>query len=167
MPAKTIPGNEQVKGAMVTVSSEAFGLILVKNCWDKWSHIVPEKAKDPKWVIPKYDPKVESTWKYHKTLWSDGRNGQKKGQGWTPEGYEALNKKMIQVKEWRANKDELGPKLKRILNAVKASFGISLDEKDPPAKKRKKKTTDEPAPKYARIMVDEADEDEEWETFAV
>ena len=92
MPVKTIPGNERLRGPMVTISSEAFALVLVKNCWDKWTHIIPKKAENSRWEIPKYDAKKEETHKCHSALWSDGRNGQKKGQGWTSEGYTALLK---------------------------------------------------------------------------
>ena len=47
-PLTLVPGHEdsQMKGCMVTVSCEAFGLVLVRNCWDKWTKIVPEKAKE-------------------------------------------------------------------------------------------------------------------------
>ena len=39
-PLTMVPGYEdsQMKGCMVTVSCEAFGLVLVQNCWDKWTH---------------------------------------------------------------------------------------------------------------------------------
>ena len=64
-PLKMVPGYEKsnLNGTMVTLSCEAFGLILVKNCWDKWKEIVPEKARDDKWKIPKWNKDDSDTHK--------------------------------------------------------------------------------------------------------
>ena len=163
-PLKMVPGFEktQIKGPMLTVSCEAFGLVLVRNCWDKWVEIVPQKAKDDKWPIPKFNKDDEDSHKYHKTLWSDGRNGQKKGQGWTPEGYEALNAQMDTLQKFRAQqKQARWAQLKAVLRLVRTANKIPDEEKDPPSKGKKRKRSTDPLPVYAKITIEE--EDDEWD----
>ena len=159
-PLKMVPGFEKttLKGPMVTLSCEAFGLVLVRNCWDKWTHIVPQKAKDDKWPIPKWDKHDKETHKYHKTLWSDGRNGQKKGQGWTPEGYEALNQAMEKVQKFREDqKTAKWAQYKAILRLVRTANSIDAGEKEPPSKGKKRKRSASPPPVCAKIHVEESD----------
>ena len=164
-PLKLVPGFEKttLKGPMVTVPCEAFGLVLVKNCWPKWTHIVPQKARDDKWPIPKCNEDDESTHKYHKTLWSLSRNGQKKSQGWAPEGYTALNDSMDFLTKFReAQKKDKYTQVKGVLALVRKSNKIPAGEKNPPVKgKGKKRKADTPAPVYAKITVEE--EDCEWD----
>ena len=162
-PLKMVPGFEKtdLKGTMVTLSSEAFGLVLVKNCWDKWTEIVPEKARDDKWPIPKWNKEDDTTHKYHCTLWSDGRNGQKKGQGWTPEGYEALNKAMEDMQKFRTQqKTAKWAQYKAVLKLVRTKNEIPAGEKEPQPKGKKRKRVAAAPPVYAKITVEE--EDCEW-----
>ena len=162
-PLTMVPGYEdsQMKGCMVTVSCEAFGLVLVQNCWDKWTHIVPQKAKDEKWPIPKWNKDDAETHKCHKTLWSDGRNGQKKGHGWTPDGYKALNDAMDALSEFRAaQKKDKWSQFKAVRKLVRKANNIAEGEKEPPPKGRKRKRSNDPPPVYAKITVEE--EDCEW-----
>ena len=164
-PLKMVPGYEKtkIKGPMLTVSCEAFGLVLVRNCWDKWTKIVPQKAVDDKWPIPKWNKDDKTTHDYHKTLWSDGRNGQKKAQGWSPEGYEALNQEMDKLLKFRDADMKAGwARHKAVLKLVRATNQIPDGEKEPPVKGRKRKRgTTEAPPVYAKIIIQE--EDYEWD----
>ena len=163
-PLRMVPGFEttNLKGPMLTVSCEAFGLVLVRNCWDKWVEIVPQKAKDHNWPIPKWNKDDKDTHKYYKTLWSDGRNGQKKGQGWSPEGYEALNQEMDKLTKFRAEqKKEKFAKYLAVLKLVRTTNEVPDGEKDPPAKGKKRKRAAEAPPVYAKIRIEE--EDDDWD----
>lgn len=162
-PLKMVPGFEKtnLKGCMLTVSCEAFGLVLVQNCWDKWTLIVPKKAADNKWPVPKWSKTDTDTHKYHKTLWSDGRNGQKKAQGWTPEGYQALNSAMEMLQKFRAQqKQQKWARYKDVFKLVRTANGIPAGEKEPPVKGRKRKRTSGAPPVYDKIAVEE--DDCEW-----
>ena len=66
MPVQMMTIAGENPGAHVTKESEALGLIIVENCYEKWTHIVPEKAKDDEWVIPAFKKSDRSTHKYHK-----------------------------------------------------------------------------------------------------
>ena len=145
----------------VTKESEAFGAIVVENCYSKWQHIVPEKVKDNSWKCQDYDKHDSTTHKWHNTRWSDGRNGQVKGQGWSNEAYDELNAAIRRVKAFRKqDKANKWAGLQACLQVVKAANDIPLDADGPAKKKRKKSKSDEPPPVYAEI---ENLSDDEWE----
>lgn len=87
----TVKGDQY---AAVSIQSESFGWLLYENCYEKWLHIVPQKAKDRKWKAPKYNKDDEDTHKYHLCKWSDCRTGQVKGGGWKPGAYTQFNKNL-------------------------------------------------------------------------
>ena len=145
----------------VTKECEAFGAIVVENCYPKWKHIIPEKVKDDRWKIPEFVKEDKTTHKWYDTRWSDGRNGQVKGQGWSNEAYEELNVAIKRVKNFRKqDKANKWAALKACLVEVKKANNIALDAEGPAKKKRKKSKADEPPPVYADI---EELSDDEWE----
>ena len=87
MPTQNVEVMKGVKKIAVSTDSEAFGLVVLENCRDKWSHIIPKKHEDPDWKPPAYDKEKAETHKWCKTLWSDNKVGQVKGGGWAPEAY--------------------------------------------------------------------------------
>ena len=79
---------------LVTVTGEAFGQVMFKNCRTKWIAVWEyKKINGKKATPPKYDKDDESTHKYD-SLWSNPRNGQVEGGGWHNEGLEYLNARM-------------------------------------------------------------------------
>ena len=147
----TVKG-ESKKSAHVTKESEALGHVIVENCYVKWGHIVPEKAKNHKWKIPDYKKDKKETHKYHDTKWSDGRNGQIKGGGWSPGAFDALNEMIKKVKQWRSDDKQNGWKEnKRALTLLKQHHGIPLEETKPSKRRRKGQDPAVPPPVYADV----------------
>ena len=71
------------KVPLVSVESEAFGVLMLKNCTPKWTHIVPLKCDQGRaFQVPPKSKKHPENDKCHKTLWSDGKIGQGQGGGW-------------------------------------------------------------------------------------
>ena len=94
------------------------------------------------------------------TKWSDGRNGQKKGQGWSAEGYEEMNKEVNKVKKFRNTDKNKGWIVhRRALALAKTKAGVELAEKVS-SKKRKRDKKDE-APVVHQQMEDLSDDDYE------
>ena len=160
----TIPG-EVKKGAHVSKENEAFGRLAIRNCYEKWSHVLPEKVKDCDWPIPKYDKDNAETHKYHLTKWSDGRNGQIEGAGWEPEAYDVLNATISGIKKFRGEDKANGWVIhKRALDTLKTSKGIALEEKRPSKKRRRGGKTVKEKPTYsaiAHLSDDDFEDDEE------
>ena len=158
MPLK-IKDQPDLKGGAVTKECEAFAKLVARNCYKKWGFIIPEKLEDSDWELPKWDKDDEKTHKYHETLWSDGRNGQKKGQGWSAEAYEEMNKEVEKVKLFRAADKKDGWKtLKSALALVKTMNGIDLAATAPNKKRKRKGKADEPKVVYQK-MADLSDDD--------
>ena len=153
-----------IKGAHVTKESEALGLVIVANCYQKWTYLVPQKAKDDRWTIPAHNKDDEETHKYHTTRWSDGRNGQVKGSGWAPEAYEELNNAILEVKKFRAeDKKENWKQHRAVLALVQEKHGIEKGTKEPTKKRKRKSTAKEPV-KYvavAELSDDDCESDDE------
>ena len=161
-PVNKVAGKEHLAGPHVTIEREAFATIVTKNCHSKWGHLVPKKIEDKDFEIPKYDEKIPDTHKWHKTLWSDGRNGQVKAAGWAPEAYDELNNEIKKVKGFRKTDKAAGwTKLKEVLQWVKIDQGIDLGQKEPSKKKRKGTNADKPPPKYSKILCESDVECEE------
>ena len=164
MPVQTMTiKGESKKSAHVTKESEALGHVIVENCYLKWGHIVPKKAENHKWKIPDYKKTDPNTHKYHKTKWSDGRNGQVKGGGWAPQAFDALNEMIKKVKNWRSDDKQKGwHDNKRALSLLKQHYEIPLAQEEP--KKKKRKVNEETVvPQYAEVeeLSDEDCDDEE------
>ena len=124
----------------VTKESEAFGYVMYQNCYTKWSHIIPKKVEDADWEMPPHKREDESTHKYHQTEWSDGRNGQMKGQGWSPLAYVAMNDANRMIRDFRREDGKNGCAImKKALNLVKETIGIPLEQTEPDCSKKRKR----------------------------
>lgn len=154
-------GNLPRKQSCVSQESEAFAILVIKNCYDKWEAICPKKIQDPDWEIPNWDKDDTDTHPYHKTLWSDGKTGQVKGGGWAPEAYDALSQILGKIKAFRKADKANGWKVhNEMLELLRSSKGIT---EAVPSNKRKRSTA-KPKPVYNDIAEysDEcADSDEE------
>lgn len=132
------PGDKNKKVPHVSHDSEAFGLLIYKNCRQKWTHIIPKKLEDEDWEIPAYDKDDGETHKYHTTLWSDGRNGQIKGGGWAPEAYDELSTYITTLKAFRKHDKQANWLVHgRMLEILRNDKGI---QDDCPSRKRKRKS---------------------------
>lgn len=134
---------------LVTISSEAFGLLQLRNCAKKWKNIFVLKENDAKAEIPSKKDNPE-TIKY-KAEWTDPKIGQVKYGGWHPEAVEYMNNTVAFLKKLREDdaadnnkKAEYYKEILRVKNEIKS---------DAPGKKRKKKKSldETPAPAPAPI----------------
>ena len=162
LPCQPLEGNTL---ASVTKESEAFGILVCLNCYKKWEHIVPQKVADKDWEIPKYNKDDADTHKFHDTEWSNGRNGQLKGEGWHSDAHLRLSELIKDVLAYRsAQKKENWAGQIACLRKVQELNGIDVGAKGPAKKKRKKNV-----PKQTYVAVEElSDEDcdlvELWNT---
>ena len=67
--AAQVPGGHKV--ALVPIASEAFGLVVIENCEEKFKHSMLALAKDINWKMPKNLKSDPAARKYHATKWSD------------------------------------------------------------------------------------------------
>lgn len=133
----------------VTITSEAFGLLQLRNCGKKWENIFILKAQNEKAEIPTKNTNPESV-KY-RAEWTDPKIGQVKYGGWNPKAIEFMNNTVAFLAKHReddaANNNEKAEYYKEILreeNEIKSDA--------PGRKRKKKKSLDEtPAPAPAPI----------------
>ncbi len=91
---------------LVTVSSEAFGLLMWENCREKWINFCVFKEQNgEKAPLP---VGKEAGAELHLAKWSDGSAGQVKYGGWKEEAYVRLEALKKEVKEWRKTDNESG-----------------------------------------------------------
>ena len=90
-----VPGDTSgKKKVLVTITSEAFGLVIFANCRDKWIADFQFKASNKKAKIPKYNKEDPATHKYQ-NKWSSSRTGQVQGGGWDNEALQYCWKKIF------------------------------------------------------------------------
>ena len=92
---------------LVTVTGEAFGLLIYANCNGKWVATCKWKDKHPKVECPKYNKKKPDTLQY-KAEWSDSKTGQVKGGGWDPKAYTKFNDMITLVQKFREAEEANG-----------------------------------------------------------
>ena len=98
-----LPGDKsKKKKCLVTSSSEAFSVMLYKNCRIKWINVCEWKRIHPNDDPPAYDVKDDETHKYH-AIWSNSRTGSRDFSGWSIEALEYYEAKKAEVKQWRAD----------------------------------------------------------------
>ena len=126
----------------VTVTSEAFGLLVWENCHVKWAKIFELKEENVDAEIPR--GKEEGAENYA-GKWSDANCGQQKFGGWHTDAYDYFEKTITFLEEWR-KKDEDNNKVmqKYFKQCLRTKKGISADE---PNGKKKRKGKKKPAPK--------------------
>jgi hypothetical protein len=79
------------KALRITTSTEAFTVLIYKNCWKKWNamHRGLKKFRDDNtpgtWVCPRYNKKTKENPEYE-TPYTDQATGQKKIGGYTQQG---------------------------------------------------------------------------------
>ena len=100
---KEVPGDPSGKErVLVTVTSEAFGVLLYANCRDKWlaDFDLRKTSGNKKIKIPKYDKDDPATHK-HQNKWSNSRTGSVQGGGWAIEAISYFNKCISGIKTFR------------------------------------------------------------------
>ena len=130
------------KRVLVERQQEAYGWLVLDNCYEKWCLCVPEQAKDPKWKVPLWDKDDPETLPFHKTKHSDPRGGQ--SAGWKPSARKALNDFCKKIKEMRdkdSKRDKDSSIYMKCLLLLKAEHGITEEEPLPKSSKRKRSKT--------------------------
>jgi hypothetical protein len=82
---------KKVTESSVTVSDEAFALLLLVNSWDKLAYLADNVGNEEKALTPE-------------TLYTEKKGRNRKLQGWTTEGIEKFNNLCLSVIEDRASK---------------------------------------------------------------
>jgi hypothetical protein len=132
-----IAGKQKV---LVTVASEAFGLLMWENCHDKWVNYFKlkddfgEKAPVPTGKQPGADK--------HQAKWSDSTSGQVKYGGWKDEAYDFFENLKKELEEWRENEEKHGkPAQKFAFDLMRATHkkkgATPADDKKKPSRKKK------------------------------
>ncbi len=118
----------------VTVTSEAFGLLVWENCYVKWLKIFQLKAEDEDADIPR--GKEEGAQEFA-GKWSDANCGQQKFGGWHEDAYAYFEEVTTFVEDWRKQDGENGKVLQKyFLECLRTKKGITATE--PGGKKKRK-----------------------------
>ena len=146
---------------IVTITSEAFGILLYENCRDKWIQIFKWKDQNPKSnkkskPPPQYNKNKPETHPY-KAKWSDNCSGQ--SMGWPPDAFKAYNDYIKCVKRVRELDLEAGGQIMlRARAMIREARGYTEAEAQP-ARKRKRQNEDADevfeAPTIPTVFVDE------------
>jgi hypothetical protein len=115
----------------VTVTTEAFGLLVFENCRNKWMKMWEWKANNPDKAIPNKGPIADT----FKALYTDSKVGQIPYGGWDPEAYELMEAMKKTITTFRMN-DEADNKKAQLLarDLMRGHHGIAFDT--PAGKKR-------------------------------
>jgi hypothetical protein len=146
---------------IVTITSEAFGILLYENCRDKWIQIFKWKDQNPKSnkkskPPPQYNKNKPETHPY-KAKWSDNCSGQ--SMGWHPNAFKAYNEYIDSVKRVRELDLEAGCLIMlRARAMIREAHGYTEEEAQP-TRKRKRQNEDadgvSEAPTIPTVFVDE------------
>ena len=146
------------KKVLVTVTSEAFGLMLYANGRDKWLADWEYKKGNKNKRVPMYKKDDPATHKFA-NKWSTSRTGQIKGGGWDAGALEYLKKVLKILKDKRKYEEENGyPTFKYGQILIKKARQIDLNETQQPPQKRAKKA--QSTAEAAILSVDFEFEDE-------
>ena len=135
---------------IVTITSEAFGLLQLRNCGKKWKNIfvLKEQGENKKIPSTKADPE---TVKY-KAEWTDPKIGQVEYGGWDPKAIEYINNTVDYLTKLRkddaANNNKKAEYYKKILREKNE---IKSDAQGRKRKKKKKSLDETPAPAPAPL----------------
>jgi hypothetical protein len=146
---------------IVTITSEAFGILLYENCRDKWIQIFKWKDQNPKSnkkskPPPQYNKNKPETHPY-KAKWSDNCSGQ--SMGWHHDAFKAYNDYINCVKRVRELDLEAGGQVMlRARAMIREAHGYTEEEAQP-TRKRKRQNEDadgvSEAPTIPTVFVDE------------
>lgn len=140
------------KKVLVTITSEAFGLVIYANCRDKWVADFTLKAGNKRAKIPKYDKDKPETHK-HQNKWSSSRTGQVQGGGWDPKALEYLNERIAAIQKWRkeeADRDNVNYKFGKQLICEAQQVTLNAQEE----KSKKRKRDEEKAVESEAVSID-------------
>ena len=144
---------------LVERSSEAYGLLVFENCYEKWKAIMFEKSRNPGWKAPAYDKDNQETHKFHNTKYSDPRGGN--ACGWKPEARTALREYMEAIKQFRDHDRSQGWRTyQKCLDWLRAAKGIT-DEDPVPRRSRKRQKVATTIPLEDFVEVDDESSVEE------
>ena len=147
--------------SVVLWQAEAFGLLVFENCLEKWSHICPQKAKDPNWNVPKSNKKDARTLKYHATKWTDGKTGQQQGGGWKQGAYDqyaVYQKHIVAVR--KKDRENQWASYNLALELMRNKHGVTAAEAPVARKNKRKRQEPGPlAPRGAHLELDDDVED--------
>jgi len=156
----TIPGRDgtiHANKAWITTATEAFALVLLANCEDKWPKMFEKEKNGEK--IPKSGKEAAA----YKAKWSNPNAGQVPYGGWLKPGIELFNKLKKEIKSIRdadaANDNALAKFVYNLLREANGITGNSPEEdSDNKRKKKKAKTTDD-ASTDATVLEEDDDDD--------
>jgi hypothetical protein len=128
---------------LIPITTEAFGILVLDNCYDRWINTCEWKKDDPKRRVPKKGAEsVQFGAKY-----TDSKVGQVKFGGWTPDAYTKFAEYIQKVQEnrqadeangWNRQKYARKLVLKEYNNgedtATQAAAAAAAKRKAPPAK---------------------------------
>ncbi len=135
----------------VTISYEAFAILLLENSWEKWEDEVEKRTKDPEKVAA--------------TKWTSSKNQGKRYCGWKKEGIKRFNELCNKVREDRI-KDMKKPLEEKVEHRYcKLKFKM-IESKE---KKNKKNDDDQLDKPSERLMAyqDNLDLEDEVEQIAM
>jgi hypothetical protein len=148
-----IAGKQKV---LVTVASEAFGLLMWENCRNKWVNYFKLKDEDPTAQVP--SGKHEDA-KLHQAKWSDGSSGQVKYGGWKDEAYGVFEELKKEVKEWRKVEEEHGKPAQKyaydLMREVHNKKGATPQDDKKKASRKKKTSPVVVEPKRRKLTVED------------
>ena len=148
-----VPGDKSGKKKVyVTITSEAFGLVVYANCRDKWIADFTLRATNKRAKIPKYNKDDPATFK-HQNKWSCSRSGQVIGGGWHNDALVYMNTQMKAISKWRKEEAERGNvnyMMGREL--IRKAQSVTMGQEDETKKKRKRAS--EKAADSALVEID-------------
>ena len=133
-----VPGDPSgKKKVLVTITSEAFALVIFANCRDKWVADFKLKAGNKRAKIPKFNKDDPETHKYQ-NKWSSSRTGQVQGGGWDYEALQYLNKSIAAIQTWRKAEAERGNATYKLgQDLIRKAQELTMVGQEPKTKKRK------------------------------
>lgn len=134
-------GDESV---CVSSASEAFGLLILENCSEKWLHTFNLRKGNPSAKLPTEGAEAE---KYH-AKYTDNKRGGIKFGGWNPEGLERFQTIVEAVRQLRQadnKKDEIERVQSHALQLMRDAHDIKQETSK--KKRRTAATTNHESPK--------------------
>ena len=126
------------KKVLVTVTSEAFALLLWANSRDKWLADFTLRASNKRAKIPKYNKDDQTTWK-HQNKWSNSRTGQIQGGGWAKDALVFFNTAIKDISKWRKEQEVTGYQSYMYgRELIKTAEGLVLEASDSNGGKKRK-----------------------------
>ena len=154
----------RIKGEMkvaVESAAEAYGLLVLDNCYTKWCALAPEITKNPKFKPPKFDKSNPDTFPFHDTKYSDARGGQ--GKGWKEEEARPVFESFKEaIKAFRKKEKEKNwPTYQLCLDLIRTKHGITETEAQrKKGRKRKRNVVEEKEGEQDDFVMDDKSDDE-------